>query len=194
MEQFNLSMLRGYSSWRIFLLIVGVFLAGCATSMQDTRLSQDELDKLSSKEGVVVGSLLIRGGKDLLGRTKWELVAENIDKFTINRDQLSLQAHRDGDEVIFVTKLPAGNYRFWKLYQPGFSTFEMKININFQVQPKMKLYIGRVTIDFPKDESITLGTRIGIRIEDEKDASVSAANSKYNIKLTDITSSLMVSR
>lgn len=194
MEHFSLSRPWNYASWRIFLLIVGVFLAGCATSMQDMKLSQDELDELSPKEGIVVGSLLIRGGKDFLGRTKFKLIAKNIDKSGIfTRPKLSLQAHRNGDEEIFVSKLPAGSYRFLSFYQPGFSTFAWKINIKFQVQPGKKVYVGRLIFDFPKDETITIWSQIRIMIEDAKDVTLSDANSKYNIKLNDLTKNLMIS-
>ena len=190
MEHFSLSRPWNYASWRIFLLIVGVFLAGCATSMQDAKLSQDELDKLSPKEGVVVGSLLIRGGKDALGRTKFRLIAKIIDK---SGHKLSLDAHRNGDEEIFVSKLPAGSYRFLSFYQPGISTFAWKINIKFQVQPGKKVYVGRLIFDFPKDETITIWSQIRITIEDAIDVTLSDANSKYNIKLNDLTKNFMIS-
>ena len=43
------------------------------------QMSLDELKSIQPNEGIVIGSVHIKGGKDLLGRTKWNLAAEQTN-------------------------------------------------------------------------------------------------------------------
>lgn len=135
---------------RFGLFVLTLFLSACVTM----QMSPEELKQVGPTEGVVIGSLQIKGGADILGRSKWafeaipvppshkEPLAKPIRPYT-------LQATRDGDEELFVTKLPSGMYSFWKLYQPGFSNFIQRTDVYFTVQPGTITYIGRLVVEFP---------------------------------------------
>jgi hypothetical protein len=173
--------------WSLYA-ILPLMLIGCATTMQIRPLSQEELRALGPNEGVVVGSLIIKGGKDLLGRTKWILDADDTDKAGFD---YSIPADRGGDEEVFVFKFPAGHYGFSRLHQAGFSTDERKTHVEFQVQPGTISYIGRLVVEFPKDTFISVFTRIKFSVEDAKEATVPVADKKYNIQLNEVATNLM---
>lgn len=131
-----------YSKKCLILLFI-LLLFGCATSMH---MPLQDMQQLTPKEGIIVGSVLIKGGKDIIGRKRWELLAKDVDLFLSKN--YSVKADRGGEEKIFVAKMPVGNYHFFEIYQPGFSTFRIKTNIHFKVQPEKTVYIGRLTIEF----------------------------------------------
>src|SRR2546427_3523128 len=183
-------------------LLATLLFSGCTTSMQ---MSSADLKELSTNEGIVIGSMQIKGGQGVLGRTKWEIIAEEIQvQVTSSSSFLSslfpspnigfaVQAHRDGDEEFFVTKMPAGNYRFWTFHQPGFSTATAPINIKFRVEPGKTTYIGRLLIEFPPG-SLKAFTRFKITIEDTKEAALDAAKKRDGFAATDVVTDLMNSQ
>jgi hypothetical protein len=57
------------------LSVFAMLAAGCGTAMQT---SSENLNPLTATEGIVVGSVHIKGGKDILGRTGWTLIAQRI--------------------------------------------------------------------------------------------------------------------
>lgn len=183
--------------WAKYLtLLTTLLFSGCTTSM---RMSSDELKDLSPNEGIVIGSAQIKGGRDLIGRTKWEIVAKEIKdasplSFLASSDfTFSIQAHREGDEEFFVTKMPAGNYSFWKLYQPGFSTFTAPISVQFRVEPGKTKYIGRLYIEFPP-ELLTSFTAFKITIEDTKESALDVVKKRDGIAATEVVTGLMTSQ
>ena len=68
-------------------MVLALLSSGGATSMQ---ISTEDLNRLTPTEGIVVGSVQIKGGKDILGRTG---------------------GSRGGAEEVFVAKMEADDYR-----------------------------------------------------------------------------------
>jgi hypothetical protein len=173
-----------YCSILLFIFVI----SGCASPM---KMSSAELNDLASNEGIIVGSLEITGGDDLTGRVDWELIAKNDEDSTfITSKTYSIAAKRDGEEEIFASKLPAGNYTFYSLFQPGFSSFEAKTNFGFTVQPGEPLYIGRLVVRFSPGTINTYSTQIYYNVVDAKDDIAEKAKNLYDIDLNNTTSSL----
>lgn len=178
------------------VLVFAFLLSGCATTMQ---MSSEELKRATPNEGIVIGSIQIKGGEDILGRKNWELVAESNRGSSLSSwlssgtADYALQASRGEEEEVFVVRMPAGDYRFWKLYQPGFSTFTAKTNIQFKVQPGKTIYIGRIAIEFPPG-LLTTFTGFQIRVEDAKTSALDVGRKKYGLSDDDVTTDLMIVR
>jgi len=156
----------------LMFLCAMIIVSGCATSMQ---MPVQEFSHIDRNEGIVVGSVLVKGGKDLLGRTSWTLHVEGMDPDLKN---FSIDVKRDGDEAIFATKMLAGKYHFSRLQQYGFSTFEFDIDVSFTVYPEKTVYIGRLVIEFPEG-LINIGTLIFYSIEDAKDQTLASAEKTH---------------
>lgn len=168
-------------------VLATLLVSGCATTMQ-MQMSPEELKKLQPNEGIVIGSVQIKGGKDLLGRTKWSLAA----KQTNNADpEYTIAAHRDGAEEFFATKMIAGDYHIFKLYQEGFSTFTVPTDIQFKVEPGKTEYLGRLVIEFPPG-FITVMTPIKIAVEDAKEEVLDSLTKKAGLAVSDVATNLMM--
>lgn len=163
-------------------------LFGCATTGE---MDQPELRSPTPNDGVVIGSVWIRGGKDLLGRTRWELAVDRAERKSFGGSDYSIQAHRDGAEEVFAITMPAGRYRIPELRQPGFSTFRRSTDFHFEVRPGKTTYIGRLLIEFPQ-ETISVFTPIKMTIEDARDGNVAEAQAKYRRQFQDVSTQLMV--
>jgi hypothetical protein len=161
------------------ILLVLLF-SGCAATIQ-MQMSPKELQRASPNDGLVIGSLLIKGGWDIFGRSRFELTASNR---AFAGPDYSIQASRNGTEVVFVTKLPAGEYSFHELEQPGFSSFRAHINVRFDVRAGQTTYIGRMVIEFPPG-LITIFTIMEFIIEDAKAATIVSANSQLGFYLNE---------
>lgn len=168
-------------------LLATLSVSGCATTMQ---MSPEELNKLQPNEGIVIGSVHIRGGKDILGRTKWNLAAKKTD---YTGTEYSIQAHREGEEEFFAVRMVAGDYRFYKLYQEGFSTFISFTNIRFKVESGKTKYLGRLVIEFPP-EFITVMTQFKIAIEDNKEQALVTVTKKTGLTVINVATDLMKSQ
>jgi hypothetical protein len=150
-----------YCSILLFIFVI----SGCATPMN---MSSVELNDLAPNEGIIVGSLNISDGEDLTGRVDWELKAKNDEDSTFTTAKIySIAAKRGEGEEFFASKLPAGNYTFYSLVQPGFSSFWAKTKIRFTVQRGKPVYIGRLLVRFPPG-LISIFSNIYIKVEDAK--------------------------
>lgn len=177
--------------FRKSIFVFALLSAGCGTSMQ---MSSEDLNRLTPTEGIVVGSIQIKGGKDILGRTGWTLTAQRITGplSTLAPPGLgySLNASRGGVEEVFVTKMEAGNYRFSKLAQHGFSTFTVDMNVNFTVQASKNVYVGRLIVEFPPG-LLAVGTRFRIAVEDARESTLDTARQNSGLSLGEVTTALM---
>lgn len=177
-------------------LLATLLVSGCATTMQ---MSHEELKKIQPNEGIVIGTVLIKGGKDILGRNSWALVAKSIKDTSLMSSLVSsgfeytIQASRDGEEEVFVTRIPAGDYHFWKLFQPGFSSATAKTNVQFRVQPGKTTYIGRLVVEFPPG-FITASTRFLLRVENAKASALDSASRKFGLSGDEAITDLMTIR
>lgn len=173
------------------LLVLALASAACGTSMQ---MSSEDLSRLTPTEGVVVGSVLIKGGTDILGRTGWTLIAQRITSALSSVAPPAvgyrLGASRGGVEEVFVTKVEAGNYSFVKLAQNGFSTFEAGMNVNFRAQAGKNVYIGRMIVEFPPGV-LVVGTRFRVKIEDAMETTLISARQKSGLSLAEVVTDLM---
>ena len=111
------------------------------------RMSAADLQTLGTDDGIVVGSFLVKGGKDILGRNRYQLLAKRLGR--LFPSGYAVEADRDGREVIFVAKMPAGDYHFYNLSLPGVPSVFERTDIQFQVQPGRTIYIGRLVAVFP---------------------------------------------
>ena len=172
---------------KCFSVLAVLLVSGCATSMQ-MQMSPDELKNIQPNEGIVIGAVHIKGGKDLLGRTKWNLAAEQTNNAG---PKYSIAAHRDGAEEFFATKMIAGNYHIFKLYQEGFSTFTVPTDIQFKVEPGKTVYLGRLVIEFPPG-LIAVWTPIKIAVEDAKEEALDSLTKKTGLAVSDVATKLMM--
>ena len=170
------------------IALVAIVMCACATEM---KMTAPDLRDLGPDEGLVLGSVRIQGGKDLLGRTGWELQAEKAGGGLFSWAPVyALHASRDGDEEAFLTRMPAGSYHFFKLAQHGFSTFEAQMDVRFDVQAGKTVYVGRLVIEFPPG-LITVGRRLHPRVEDAGQASVDRAVQEYGVEPSNVVTDLM---
>ncbi len=168
----------------LMFLCAMIIVSGCAPSM---RMPVQQFTHIDRNEGIVVGSVLVKGGKDLLGRTSWTLQVEGMDP---DLKDFSIDVKRDGDEAIFVTKMLAGKYHFSGLKQYGFSTFEFDIDVPFTASPEKTVYIGRLVIEFPEG-LINIGTLIFYSIEDAKDQTLASAEKTHGDLVRNAVTELM---
>lgn len=167
-------------------LLATLLVSGCATTTT-MQMSPEELGRLQPNEGIVLGSVHIKGGKDLLGRTKWTLAAKRLDN---SGPEYSIQAHREGNEEFFISRMEGGDYRIYRLYQGGFSSFSSSPNIQFNVEPGKTKYLGRLVIEFPPG-LMGVWTQIKIAIEDAKEEALDSSAQKAGLAVGDVTTDLM---
>ena len=176
------------------ILVLALLSSGCASSMQ---MSSADLNRLTATEGIVVGSVQIKGGTDILGRTVWTLLAQRIrgpmSALAPPGLEYSLNASRGGAEEVFITKMEAGEYRFSKLSQHGFSTFTADMNMNFNVQAGKNVYLGRLIVEFPPG-LLMAGTRVRTLVEDARESTLDTARQKSGLSLCDVITDLMARR
>jgi len=160
------------------------FLFGCATPMQ---MPAQEVSQIDHNEGIVVGSVVIKGGKDLLGRKNWALQVKGMEP---HLKDFSIDVEREGEEAIFVTRMLAGKYHFTRLEQTGFSNAYADIDVPFIAHSGKPVYIGRLMIEFPKGH-ITAFTSFSIHVEDAKEQTLAAAEKTYGDIVQNAATDLM---
>ncbi len=167
----------------IFILLLSALLVGC-TFLPTTgmRMSAADLQTLGPDDGLVVGSFLVKGGKDILRGNRYQLVAKRLGR--LFPSGYTVEADRGGPEVIFVAKMPAGSYHFYKLRETG--SLIKRTDIQFQVQPGRTIYIGRLVVAFTGRYS-----RLTLNVEDARATSISGAESEYGVTLSDVITDLM---
>ena len=107
--------------------------------------------------------------------------------------EYSLNASRGGAEEVFITKMEAGEYRFSKLSQHGFSTFTADMSMNFSVQAGKNVYLGRLIVEFPPG-LLMAGTRVRTLVEDARESALDTARQKSGLSLGDVITDLMARR
>ncbi len=104
-------------------------------------------------------------------------------------DQLPMVRSEDGYWALKL-RLPAGDYQFYNLSQPGVPSVFERTDIQFQVQPGRTIYIGRLVLAFPP-ERINILKRFKLNVEDARATSISGAESEYGVTLSDVITDLM---
>lgn len=184
-----------------------LLLSGCVPSLQ---MPIETFSKIEKNEGVIIGSIQMKGGEDLLGRKSWELSAKTFEteeeckyikkrsayralfiKPTCPSSEYSIEVIRDGKESHFVAKLPAGEYHFVCLRGLGFSSFLRRTDVHFTVQPNKTVYIGRLLMEFPP-ETITKLSDIRQTVENDKDLTIKSMEKTYEKLVRNAITNLMV--
>ncbi len=185
---------QGARSVNSRLLVLVFLLVGCAQSLQ---MPAQEASQIGHNEVIVVGSVVIKGGKDLLGGKGWALRVEALGRArgsilraaTAWKD-FSIDVEREGEEAVFVTRMQAGRYRFTRLTQTGFSNEYADIEVLFTVHPGEPVYIGRLVIEFPKGYIAAL-TEFSIHVEDAKDQTLATAAETHGDLVRNAVTNLM---
>ncbi len=198
-----------FQRYRHWVLSSAMFLSACVTSLQTP---PDELRRGDPDEGTVIGSLQIKGGTEIqiLGRRKWSLELARIEDVRHPRDlnllplgapirAYTVQAYRDGDEELFVAKLPPGRYAFWKLSRIDTPTFTQGTEVYLTVQPSTISYVGRLVVEFPPGLiSSTAPNRVGctglkftLRVEDASAPTLEKARQAYGVSPAAVVINLM---
>ncbi len=170
-----------------FTLFLLLLFSGCATPM---KMAPVDLQNLTPNEGVVVGSIIVKGGKALL--KKWNLSTENLSDSSTFSKTYSITANRDEGEEIFASKMPAGDYSFSNLTQP-FSTFRVETYLPFTVKPNKTVYIGRIIIEFPPG-FINIFTKVDIKVEDAREDIMASVSNQYGISLKNVETGLVLTK
>jgi len=170
------------------------FLFGCTTPLQ---MPAQKVSQIEHDEGIVFGSVLIKGGKESawdkipvlgLGSKTWNLSVVKMDS---PPKTFSINAEERGEEAVFVTKMPAGEYRFVRFEQKlGNSTLYANIDVPFTVQPAKTVYIGRLIIEFPL-EHVRGGTRFSQRVEDAKEHTLALVEETHGEMVSNSITDLM---
>jgi len=166
-----------------------VFLtAGCANT--SLKMSVEEIQDLSPDEGVIVGSFLIQGGKDILGRTEWQLEARELNSGPTS-PYYYIEADRGKGAEFYAAKMPAGRYWFYAFQQTGFSNAVVPIEARFTVKPGEVTYIGRLEVNF-RPGLITAFEPIRWAVKDCKEEDLDAVQAIYEFSFDDVADGLMV--
>lgn len=171
------------------LVVIMAFLvsAKCAAALPSP---QPVLRDPAPGEGTVIGSVWIKGGKDLLGRTRYAIGINRADKKNTFAHDYIVEARRGGDEEVFAFVMPGGEYRISQLKQLGFSNFGRSMSLVFNVEPGKTTYVGRLLVEFPQ-ETITIYTPVRFSVEDAGAATVPAAQVKFDKEFEGASAQLM---
>jgi len=172
--------------WTLCIVPLVLLLFSCAATMQMQMPVQD-FSQIAQNEGIVIGSVLMKGGKDILGRKGWRLAVYGIDP---NLNNFSIDVEHGGEEAVFVTKMLAGQYRFARLTQLGFSNAYADIDVPFTAHPAKTTYLGRLAIEFPSG-FIGAGSEFLVEVEDVRDQTIASAEKTYGNLVRDAVTHLM---
>ena len=177
----NLAEFRSALAFAATALILG----GCAAP-ETTPAQQHEFRDPAPNEGIVLGSVRVRGGTDLFGRTKWNLLISRLGTDT----GYSIEVQRDGAEEVFAIAMPAGTYRAHDLALPV-GNFSFKMDARFEVHPGKPLYIGRILVEFPEGLILTV-TKIAVSVQDAGNTDVAALQTRHQRQFQDVNTRLAV--
>ena len=133
-------------------------LIGCAPSL---KMTNNQIASLTPDEGLVFGSIQMKLTDDdkntfwkiSLDLTTWHFIVYNNRRLfqkIFGREKFEVNVVAGGEETIFVTKLPAGDYIIRKAIKNGFSSWEGPVGKSFTVEAGQTIYIGRLIATFPK--------------------------------------------
>ena len=189
------------AGWSMRFVVLIVLLNGCSTSM--IRVSDPDVP-LTSSEGIVIGSVLVRVGETQnappVRVAPSFLVSAQSIRYSLeggaSRDTRSIMEkpitlERDffldvvpGEERVFVTKIRAGAHVFHRLVPKGYEEAAASLGIGFTVTPGRATYIGRLIFDLPEKLPLKKGLPQGfyslqfaITVEDAQEATITAIQS-----------------
>ena len=143
-----------------------------------------ELSQIDQDNGVVVGSILIRGRgkKHIFGRKqRWVLDVKGYKN--PKSKAYSIEVFGE-EEKVFVTEMPAGEYYFRKL---RFGNAHAALNQGFTVHRGKTVYLGRLLIEYHER-----GLGFSLKIENAKEKTLAAAEKTYGSLVRNAVTDLMV--
>jgi len=170
---------------KYLVLLVTLLIAGCSSAIP-MQMNPEMLKTVQPNEGIVIGSVMMRGGEDILGRNEWKLAVKSNDGL----GEFFMIATRDQEEF-FTAKMPAGEYHIKNFYQSGFSNAYSDVSIHFKVEPGKTTYIGRLVIEFPPGLT-TMATKFKISLENAKDPAIDNAQKNTDLAMKDVSTRLMI--
>lgn len=90
----------------------------------------------------------------------------------------------------FALALPAGRYRFTRMFQAGSSKLETDVGRGFEVAPGETLYVGRLVAVLP--HRLALGTVSDVRVEDGQAEAGALFGAEYQELLAGANKALML--
>ena len=171
---------------RLVALVV-LLLSGCASMTS----SNEELQSVGDKDGVVVGSVLLTAAQGATNESGWAFlggrkaaeleysVAVSEAGFNPLKLTYTLPA-TPGKEEFFVKKLPAGSYTMVSLSPTGFlapTGLTFPLGLGFDVKPQKVSYIGRLVVTFP--DRIRAGVRFRFAIQDAQQEAIEKLRNDY---------------
>ncbi len=193
-------------------LMLGFFLAGCATSMSKPL---DDTAPPAPSEGIVIGSVIVQTTQQepsstfrlflvSASKVKYALHIEElkglgylVEEPNVLAKQLSLRL-AVGQEKTFVTKLSAGPYQVRTLEPLGYKEATVLLGIRFDVAPGRTTYIGRLVFEVPEKLPLAKGIPEGLaslphtmRIEDTQEATIESIRDAHPDVVADVVKDLM---
>jgi hypothetical protein len=173
------------------------------------KMSASDVGHLQPNEGVVFGSILIKAipARDsstsmltgLEGKT-WSVNVVDARKspmeYGLKGADVYIKA-REGEEMPFVTRLPAGGYVFIDMVSPSITgTLRGPIRVPFRVHPGKFTYIGRLVIEMPQKMDIKVlgipqGANYMVRVEDAQQSTIDSLKKDYGEILASADKDLM---
>lgn len=174
---------------RAILLLAALSMTGCAAPMMSTK---EELQSVSAKEGVVIGSILFTVAKGPKEESAWAFLkgrkAEDVEWKVIFGEVGSAPfattyaiSAKPGKEEVFIKKLPPGEYNIQRAEPAGLfglsTTQYVSLSIYFKVEPQQTSYIGKLEVNVP--DRIMHGSRVHVAISDSQEETVAKLQSEY---------------
>jgi hypothetical protein len=156
------------------LPLVLVFL-GCVAKIP-LQTPVKELSEVGQDHGVVVGSVRVRGPKFIWGGTpRWTLNAKSASDYLNPKGEVYEIKGDFGDEQIFVTRMPVGEYYFTEFVVGKAHVY---IDERFTVHSAKTVYIGRLAIEVT-GRYHTAGSEYLWGVEDAQEQTLASAEEKY---------------
>ncbi|MGA1867203.1 MAG: hypothetical protein ACMUJM_01525 [bacterium] len=196
-----------------YFLAITLFI-GCAPSML---MKVEDLREIQPNEGIVVGSILVRvidaqnepkgflnslvSKPFMLKNKKWDITTEAKKQYStekVNTEEEKEEAvnyktysisGKEGEEKVFVCRLPAGEYA--EFVNIGIGESSGKLGIRFRVNPGTTTYIGQLIIDLPPKTKLIGKTKFKVSIVDRQETAMESLAEEYGSIVINAVKGLM---
>jgi hypothetical protein len=196
-------------------ILFGIFLVleGCAS--ENLRMLPEDTLKMDSHEGIVIGSIVVKvedllkgesvGSCKPLGNLKWWITVspnKNLDSIIFSSSKYGISAISDGQEVEFVSKLPAGRYYFHNVTQDGWVAGEapkFPMKVAFDVLEGEITYVGRLILTLPhyipnSKYLMHFFSKLSVKIEDAQEETVNSLAMVFKLTDKKVSKDIMAQR
>ena len=174
----------------IFLILPFVLLLfGCAAPQIPMHTPVAELSQVDQNHGIVIGSFLIKGPKTIFRtRPRSWLIAKHVSEIMDPYAKEYLLETPWLEEKIFVTKMPAGDYRFTEHRYGESSAY---IDQRFAVQPGKTVYIGHLAMEYYGRHLLAGGMNYSFIVMDRREQTLAAAEKSHGSLVRNAVTNLM---